>query len=265
MPMDHVFSCWDKLKEKLGGKFIFLFLDFDGTLAPIVQRPDKAKASPEALRIIKSLSERLDCKLAIISGRSLEDIKKRVGLKNIIYSGNHGMQVESPTIKYEPKISTGQIKALNKIKKELVEKVSKIKGVFIEDKGLSIALHFRQVNNDKVNVIKTIFREVTILPSVQKAIKIRSGKKVLEASLPAEWDKGRIVLWLLSRQQFKLDGSEIVPIYIGDDTTDEDAFKALKKNGITIFVGRPKDSAANYYLRDSKEVTRLLGCILNSR
>ncbi len=260
--MNYLFSQWDKIKDYLKGRCIFVFLDYDGTLSPIVEAPDKAVISNESKEILRKLSKKEGCKLAIISGRSLTDIKERVGIKEIIYSGNHGLEVESPKIKYRPEISPESRKDLDKIRSELKEKLKGIKGVILEDKGLALAVHFRQVNKEDVNLIKTIFREVTIIPSVAKKIKIRSGKKVIEAGLPIEWDKGRIVLWLLSRQKFASDGEEVAAIYIGDDVTDEDAFKALQKDGITVLVGRKKSSYAKYFLKDSREVYDFLEKIL---
>jgi len=117
---------------------------------------------------------------------------------------------------------------------------------------------------DKKNIpqVKTIFHETVILYLVRNKIKIKTGKMVLEVRPPSEWDKGKIVLWLLVRQKFALKDKSFVPIYIGDDKTDEDAFKVLKNNGITIFVGKPKPSYAQYYLKDTNEVKEFLKRIL---
>ncbi|MBN2831251.1 MAG: trehalose-phosphatase [Candidatus Omnitrophica bacterium] len=260
--MEYLFSQWDKLKYSLNSRYLFLFLDYDGTLSPIASAPHKAVISKVEKNLLKRISQKPDCKVAIISGRSLADIKKRVGIKGIIYSGNHGLEVESPKIKHKPQVSEAHRKLLRKIKNELEFKLKKVHGAIIEDKGLSLAVHFREAGKQDANLIKTAFREVTILPSVAKKIKIRAGKKVLEAGLPVEWGKGTIVLWLLSRQKFATDGKEVAAIYIGDDVTDEDAFEALRKDGITVFVGEKKPSYAKYFLKDSKEVYKFLNLIL---
>ncbi len=119
------------------------------------------------------------------------------------------------------------------------------------------------MKKEDVDLVKTIFGEVTIIPVVAKKIKIRGGKKILEAGLPIEWDKGRIVLWLLSRQKFLTDDKEVAAIYLGDDITDEDAFKALSKDGITVLVGRRKTSLAHYFLKGPKDVYEFLERVLN--
>ncbi|MDO8662511.1 MAG: trehalose-phosphatase [Candidatus Omnitrophota bacterium] len=262
--MIYFFEKWDKLKDKLKNKPLFIFLDFDGTLAPIADTPAKAAMPEETRRILKSLSKKTSCKVAVISGRSLEDVKSKFcGLSGIIYSGNHGLEIEGPKIKFSPLVSSGYLMAIKTIKGILRKKIAAIKGALLEDKRFSLSLHYRLVDDKQVPLLKRIFHETVIRYLTGARIRIEKGKKVLEVRLPLEWDKGKVVLWLLSRQKFVKYGSEVLPIYIGDDLTDEDAFKVLRRAGITIFVGRPDDSSyAKYYLKDTGEVARLLKDIL---
>ncbi len=261
--MRYIFNDLEKIKIDLEGKYLFLFLDCDGTLTPIVDTPDKAVISQETKKLLDSLAQKKNCRVAIISGRALVDIKERVGLKNIIYSGNHGFEIEGPKIKYELVLPVGYKKILQRIKVKLKEKLSGIKGAFVEDKNLSLALHFRLVDKEQRASVKTIFHETTIVYLVKNKIRIKPGKKVLEVRPPLPWDKGKVVLWLLARQEALLKSQKIIPIYIGDDLTDEDAFKALKNRGLTIFVGNTDSSQAKYYVKDVKEVHDFLKCILN--
>ncbi len=256
--MDYLFRYWDSLEKNIQDKFIFLFLDFDGTLAPIVSRPNKAKIPIEVKSLLEAIARKPGYKIAIISGRSLDDIKKRVGVRNLIYSGNHGLEVEGPKIKHAPTIPNEYKKTLRNIRSELKRKLSKVVGIFLEDKGLSLSLHFRQVRTKEINLVKTAFREATVIPAAENRIKARFGKKVLEVSPALRWDKGKIVLWLLARQKLILHGKKIIPIYIGDDLTDEDAFKSLKQKGITVFVGKNKPSHAQFYLKNPQEVRNFL-------
>ena len=261
--MNYLFAQWDKLKEKLNNKVILLFLDYDGTLTPIVETPDKAVISQNTKDLLDKLSTSPHCRVAIISGRSLSDIKAIVGLKDIIYAGNHGLEIEGPKIKFESPISPRCRAILEHIKTELEEKLSSIKGAILEDKGLSLSIHFRMVNKKQIPQVKAIVHECAIPYLVRSKIKIKSGKMVLEIRLPLEWDKGKVVLWLLARQKFAMSERPLIPIYIGDDKTDEDAFKVLKNRGLTIFVGKPKPSYAQYYLKDTREVTQFLKRILD--
>lgn len=256
--MDYLFKSWNSLEKKLQEKSIFLFLDFDGTLAPIVSHPDKAKISIKVKNLLQRISLNSNCKIAIISGRSVSDIKKRIGVKNLIYSGNHGLEVNGPKISYASAASLKHRNLLRNIKDKLAYRLLKVKGIFIENKRLSLALHFRNVKENDIGLVKAAFREVTINLLRAKKIKIRPGKKVLEVSLPTSWNKGKVVLWLLAKQKIVLRGKEIVPIYIGDDLTDEDAFKSLRKKGITIFVGRNKPSYAQFYLKSHQDVFKFL-------
>ncbi len=257
--MDYLSSDkWDEIKNRLKDKFIFLFLDYDGTLTPIVETPDKAVISQEAKELLKKLSKNHDCKIAIISGRSLNDVKNIAGIKDIIYVGNHGLEVEGPKIRFKSSVSPGLKRILRHINNELYGKLSKMRGVFIEDKGLTLSIHYRLVDRKDISLVNNIFTETTQPYILQNKIRISCGKKVYEIRPPVEWDKGKVVLWLLARQQFANGIDKVLPIYIGDDVTDEDAFKAVKNKGLTVFVGKPKKSYAQYYLKNTSEVMQFL-------
>jgi len=260
--MNHLFFQLNKLKDSLKDKLIFLFLDYDGTLTPIVQSPDKAIISKKTMEILRRLLKNPHCRVAIISGRALKDIKNKIGLEGIIYAGNHGLEIDGPKIKFKAPVPSGYMAILKKIKAILKKKLSKIRGVIIEDKGLTLSVHYRLVDIKDAGLVKTIFHETLAHYIVNNKIKIKPGKKVLEIRPPLEWDKGKIVLWLLARLKFDLGKEPYIPIYIGDDITDEDAFKALKNAGLTVFVGDPGSSRAKYYLKNTQEVTEFLEQIL---
>jgi trehalose-phosphatase len=214
------------------------------------------------MEILRGLSKIPHCKVAIISGRALKDIKNKIGLEGMIYAGNHGLEIDGPKIKFKTPVSSGYMTILKKIKAILKKKLSKIKGVIVEDKGLTLSVHYRLVDTKDVWLVKTIFHETLAHYIVSSKIKIRPGKKVLEIRPSLEWDKGKIVLWLLARLKFSLGKEPYVPIYIGDDITDEDAFRALKNTGLTVFVGDPGNSHAKYYLKNTQEVAEFLEQIL---
>ena len=119
------------------------------------------------------------------------------------------------------------------------------------------------VDEKDIQEFLNIFNEITDPYIVRSKIKINSGKKVYEIRPPIMWDKGKVALWLLARQQFLLERNKILPVYIGDDVTDEDAFKALKKKGLTIFVGERASSEAEYYLKTTEEVAEFLRLIFD--
>lgn len=260
--MKYLFSQFSKIKELLNNKFILLLLDYDGTLTPIVATPSKAIIHKDTKELLKKLSRSSYCKTGIISGRKLEDIKNIVGLDGIIYAGNHGLEIEGPKIKFESQISPRLKSIICNIAINMRKRLSGIKGALIEDKGLTLSIHYRLVGKKDVPAFEKIIFEVINPYIARDKIKVNSGKKVYEIKPPVKWDKGKAALRFLSRQQFISGVKNVLPIYIGDDVTDEDVFKALKRKGLTVFVGKPGNSKADYYLKNTEEVTKFLRLIL---
>jgi trehalose-phosphatase len=261
--MEYLFSQFSKIKELLRNKFILLLLDYDGTLTPIVETPSKAIIRKDTRELLQKLSRSIYCKISIISGRKLEDIKNIVGIDGIIYAGNHGLEIEGPKIKFESQVSPRLKSIIRNIATDIQKRLSGIKGALIEDKGLTLSIHYRLVGKKDMPIFKKIISEVTSLYTVRDKIKVNAGKKVYDIKPPVKWDKGKVVLWLLARQQLISGEKNVFPIYIGDDITDEDAFKALKRKGLTVFVGKPRNSKAGYYLKNTEEVTQFLRSILD--
>jgi trehalose 6-phosphate phosphatase len=242
----------DILKNKSGRK-IALFLDFDGTLVPIQKDPDQCFLSDKIKSQLLLLASSQCCYLMALSGRSLSDIKKRIGIRGIYYGGNHGLDILGPNLRYtHPKALTAKspIKYITrKLKKEIVN----IEGAWLEKKKFSVSLHFRSVKTEDIRLVKKVFHNVIENYSENNLFTIMKGKKVLELLPDVSWDKGKAVLWLL--QQLK---DRCLPLYVGDDRTDEDAFKALRGKGITIHIGKSKKTSADYYLKGHWELPRLL-------
>ncbi len=237
----------------------FLFLDYDGTLTPIVKKPGMAELSRTRRNLLIKLARSPRFVVAIVSGRMLSDITKRVGIKGIYYVGNHGFEIIGPKLKFtHPKAMTTK-PILRKIKQELLRRLRNINGIIIEDKVLTMSLHFRLVKTGDLKKVGRTFQEIIRPFRRAKKIRITRGKKVFEIRPNAKWHKGEAVLWLLK----KLGGRDrIIPVYIGDDVTDEDAFRALKKQGTTFRVGKTRKTHARYRLKDVAEVYRLLELLL---
>lgn len=256
--MRHVSDMGEKLEKEIERRTVFLFLDYDGTLTPIVDMPEQAILPKKTKEIFKALSENNQCRVAIISGRALRDIKKLVGLKGIIYVGNHGLEIDAPGIVL-PSFIFPRIKVIMRnIKNDLKKRLLGMKGIFLEDKGITLSIHYRLATKASFIKMQSVFKE-TVRPYLARGkIKINKGKKVFEIRPSTQWNKGYAVLCLLERLAASHGEKDALPIYIGDDATDEDAFKVLRKRGITIFVGRPRNSAADYFLNDTKEVADFL-------
>lgn len=261
--MKSFFKELDKLKDKISRSFIFLFLDYDGTLAPIADMPVKAHMPLKTRKIIDLLSKNYECKVAIISGRSLGNIKRYVGLKKVIYAGNHGLEIEGPKNRFAYRIPKEFMLAIKKIKEKIAKDFSDIEGILIEDKKLTLSVHYRLVENNNIQKVIDILNKLTKPFIANGTVKINSGKKVCEIKPDIRWHKGSAVLWLLEREKKLGKKRKILPIYIGDDLTDEDAFEVLKKTGVTVFVGKKSIlSKAKFFVNDTKEVSKLLKIIL---
>jgi trehalose-phosphatase len=232
-------------------------------LAPIRDKPNQAFISKKTKDLLGRLAKASNYKVAVISGRSLKDVKNKIGIKNIIYAGNHGLEIEGPGIKFKKQIHPRSLAALKSIGQELTGKLSGIKGAFVEDKGLTLSLHYRLVNKKYIPEVKAIFRETLTRYLADNSIRIKPGKMIFEVRPAINWNKGKVVLWLLAKQLLTDKSKKMLPIYIGDDMTDEDAFCAIRNKGVAIFVGMPRESCAKYYLKSTYEVTKLLQQVLN--
>ncbi|MFA4829253.1 MAG: trehalose-phosphatase [Thermodesulfovibrionales bacterium] len=232
---------------------IALFLDYDGTLVPIQKAPSQCILSNKIKGRLKLLAGSDRCYLTILSGRSLPDIKKMAGIKNICYGGNHGLDIAGPNIRFtHPKVlSTRPL--IIKIKKLLDKEIRTIKGAWLEDKKFTLSLHFRSARTKDIPRVKKVFYDVAGKFLEKNLLVVIKGKKVLELAPNVSWNKGKAVRWILQRLKGKY-----LSIYIGDDLTDETAFKALCKRGITIRVGKSKKTFADYYLNGYREVSSIL-------
>jgi trehalose-phosphatase len=167
-------------------------------------------------------------------------------------------------VTFEELATPGYRRILQGIREDLFRKLPAIRGAVIEDKDITIAIHYRMVDPRQIPALKTIFHEATIVSLIRNKIKIKEHDMAFEVWPPVNWDKGKIVKWLLARQELSGESDGRVPLYIGDDLTDEDAFRALRQEGVTVFVrgSRQGETAAEYYLRDQKEVAQLLERLL---
>jgi len=242
-----------KTIEKLfKDKEVVLFLDFDGTLTPIVAYPKDAYLQEKMKNTLIKLSNQ--CTIAILSGRGLSDIKSRVGINGVYYSGSHGFEIEGPGIKMEYEPALEFIELFDKLEYELKKELESINGALVERKKFSIALHYRNVSNDqKALVEKAADETIKKYPKIRKTF----GKEVYELLPNLNWNKGAALEWLVDALQIDKKGSKI--FYIGDDITDEDAFCAIKTYGIGILVSSElRKTGAQYKLEDTDETLRFL-------
>lgn len=246
-------SQFDRLAQRLGGARPAVFLDYDGTLTPIVERPDLAVMGAGMKQVLGALGAL--CPVAIVSGRACDDVRSLVGIDNIYYAGNHGFEIEGPKgsgIREERGLE--YLDDVEAVRKRLLPLVEQVEGAMVENKRFSLSLHYRLAEPGRVpDLERAVDDAIRDYPRLRK----HKGKMVFEIRPRIEWDKGRAVMWLL--QALGLDQPGVVPVYLGDDTTDEDAFRAVRGRGIGILVAdEPRESCASFVLRDTGEVLQFM-------
>jgi len=239
---------------KIMNKKPILFLDYDGTLTPIVKDPEKAYLSEDMRGILEKLANRTQ--VCMVSGRAMQTVKDFVKLENVVYAGSHGFNISGPgNMHMEPKGGKNALESLNEVEIMLNNKIRSIENVYIERKKYAIAIHYRNIKNkDDVAEVK---EQVKKIIDDFENLKWDSGRKLLEVKPNINWHKGKAILWLIEKLNF--DSEEYVPFFIGDDVTDEDGFVALKNKGITVKVNsHGKKTNAQYRLENVEEVKTFL-------
>ncbi|MBI1977926.1 MAG: trehalose-phosphatase [Candidatus Omnitrophica bacterium] len=253
--MKYLWDAWPAFQLLVSRRDPVVFLDYDGTLTPIVRHPSLAKLSASRRETLRAFAQTKGLRTAIVSGRSLAEVKSLVGVPGVIYAGNHGLEFEGPRTRFvHPKAATIQ-KQLKGLARKLGQALEPFSGIFVEDKGLTLSVHYRELSETQTKRAKKLFRHVLKPYSGSSQVVVTQGKKVWEVRPSTDWNKGTLILWLLARAIAASSKSKL-PIYIGDDRTDEDAFKALKDKGIGIKVTNRPDhsSGAAYFLRSPSEV-----------
>jgi trehalose 6-phosphate phosphatase len=264
--LEHLLLAWPAVVKQL--KFvrhILLLTDYDGTLTPIVQRPELANLSEDMRRVLWALSRQHRFTLGIISGRALADLKAKVGISGIVYAGNHGLEIEGPGISFINPVARELRPFIRVMYYILSRSLTTIKGVFVENKGLTLSVHYRLAEERRTGEVERIVKKIVGGVEATGQAKITTGKKVYEVRPAAAWDKGKAVKLLLKRYGKGGRNSGLLPIYLGDDLTDEDGFRVIKNygNGVSVLVGEENQpTAARYYLRSPAEVAIFLNKLL---
>lgn len=242
---------WLKNRERADD--LALFLDFDGTLAPIVERPGDARPLEGIPELIERIGRHIP--VAVISGRGLDDVSDRLGTSSIYIAGSHGMEIRPP---HQPAEAEERVESLLPVlddeEARLRDHFAEVSGIEIERKRFGIAIHFRRRPEAREKVEKAIEKSIEAHPE----LKMGTGKMVRELQPDVDVDKGTALRIIRER----IDASQQWALYVGDDRTDEDAFEAVADDGAGILVAEePRSSAARYWLRDPREVRQFLEAI----
>ncbi|XP_057421138.1 probable trehalose-phosphate phosphatase J [Lotus japonicus] len=257
---------FEQIMDAANGKQIVMFLDYDGTLSPIVQDPDRAFMSDSMRKTVRKLARCFPT--AIVSGRCKDKVYNFVRLAELYYAGSHGMDISGPTrdsknhkdkkaeaVLFQP--ASDFLPMMNVVYHRLVENTKSIPGSKVEDNKFCLSVHFRCVDEKKWSELAHQVRSVL---KEYPELRLSQGRKVLEIRPSIKWDKGKALEFLLESLGFA-NCNDVFPVYIGDDKTDEDAFKKLRDRGqgFGILVSKfPKDTAASYSLQEPNEVMDFL-------
>jgi trehalose 6-phosphate phosphatase len=256
---DHLPQIYKKIFKS---EHIFLFLDYDGTLVPFRDSPSLVKTPQEIQEVLKQLIKNPKVSIIIVTGRQLHDIKKLMNMKGVSFIALHGLDIKTADKMQFTWDNATQARSLIKaIKKDMQKRLSHEKGAFLEDKELTLVFHYRLLAQKRVHGLREAFKKIVNTLDTQNILEVINGVKIIEAR-PKGWNKGKGIELFLTRYAAV---KNILPVYIGDDVTDEDAFRFLGKRGITIHVTNrsKRKTAACYWVKNPHEVYSFLYSLSN--
>ncbi len=230
---------------------ILIGCDFDGTLAPLVPHADEVSLPETTRDALTRLSALPGVQLAFISGRGLADLRRRVALPNVLYAGNHGLEMTAPdgSVVFAPAAVEAR-SMLQQVQAKLAPALQHLPGVWIEDKQLTLSIHFRQAAAScHAEVEQRVRDHVRGISTLE----VRPAKCIWEIRPAIDWDKGSVLRCFLEQTRVPSHAAA----FMGDDVTDQDAFRELP-DGWTFFVGDTFQSTARLRLHDPRDTAELL-------
>ena len=250
---------FDAIAQRVRQQELALFLDYDGTLTPIVRRAEDAVLTEQMRSLLRELARH--ARVAIVSGRDRRDAEQMVAIEGLIYAGSHGFDIRSPDFELQHEAAQLALPDLDAAESRLRRQLEQVPGARVERKRFAVAVHCREVESESDRTI--VEAHVDGACAACAALRKRGGKRVFELQPDVPWDKGRAMLWLL--ESMGLANRQAVAMYLGDDVTDEDAFAVLagRDDGIGIRVAEPSEpTQARYVLANCGQVEEFLRRLL---
>lgn len=240
---------------------LLLVSDFDGTLAPIREDPTAVAVRPDAEAALAKLAAAPKTDVAVVSGRALADVRDRVGIGGIAYAGDHGFEIDAGDRVYVQPDAEAAASAVRSAARDARERLADVDGAVVEEKDVTATVHYRQVDDESAEGhVREVVRDVT---GEDDRLRVTEGKQIREIRPDVDWDKGRAVTWI--RDELGVDPETSRTVYVGDDVTDEAAFRVLGEGDLGIHVGDADETAADYRVPDQATVADLLGWIAEER
>ncbi len=258
---------WRHILSRIeGARHLLLLSDYDGTLTPIASRPELAVIPPPIKELLSRLAAWEGGTGAVVSGRALEDVRALIGIEGLYYAGNHGLQIAGPGFSWVHPEAGATKPLLEDLAQELSARLGEVRGVIVENKGLTLTVHYRMVAPEVAGRVGAVFEAAVEPMRAQGKLRVTRGKMVYEVRPPVDWDKGKAVDYLVTKVQ-EVQGTRVVlPFFLGDDVTDEAGFRAVReREGVSIFVsGGDHESGASYSVDSVGEVQKFLGLLLEA-
>ena len=258
--MAHLLNVWPSVSSRLRlAKKVLLLFDYDGTLTPIVARPEDAQLSEEVTRALASLAAQPRYIVGIVSGRSLADLELLADIPGMIHAGNHGMEIRGPGLDFTHPGALAAREVLDQVEGRLVDALKDIPGIIVEHKGLTLTVHFRSVPGERAGDVESVVAAATASYVEGGALRLTHGKMVVEVRPNVQWDKGRAI------EKIREECGDLpFLVYFGDDRTDEDGFKVVQdEGGVAVFVGGARQgTVALHQLESPTEVAETLRLLL---
>jgi trehalose 6-phosphate phosphatase len=241
----------EQINERLGqAERLWLFLDYDGTLADFAPTPDHVNPDPELIGLLARLARPPRIRIAVISGRRLSHVQALLPVPGIFLAGTYGIELQTPEGERITRVEYDAIRpTLDGLKPHWEQVIADREGFYLEDKGWTLALHARSADEDEAEEVLAAARRMATSAARSGPFRLMGGHKFLEIG-PTLAHKGQTVEYLLDR--YPWTGAS--PVYLGDDDKDEEAFGVIKaRGGITILVARePRKTKADYRLESPR-------------
>ena len=254
---------WSDRRPKIAAELalqrqLLIGCDFDGTLAPIAAHPRDAALAPGAREALVTLAARPNVHVAVFSGRALDDVRERVGLPEVIYVGNHGLEISGPGLReWNPPVSHSSRREMRLALEQLREGLARVPGVLVEDKRLTGSVHYRMAAAERHEEVARLVRVVT---TRCRTLAARQGREVWELRPRLAWNHSAALRNLLAHRGLP----ESAALYLGDDIADEDVFVSLPY-ALTFHAGRNAATAARFRLHSPEDAVELLRWVLAER
>ena len=245
-----------EITARRAGRHLLLLCDFDGTLTPFNPDPRAVRLDEGVARLLGTLASRPDCTIGIITGRRLQDVRDRVSVTGELYvAGFHGLEIHAPGETFVHPDASAAAGTMRAIAAAMRRELALLPGVFIEDKDLSIALHYREAEPDVAATAKSRFLDAARADLAANRVRLLPGACVMELLPSTPWHKGNALEWIRERTE-RIHGPTFT-VYVGDDVTDEDAFLAVGPGGMSIGAS-DRVTGAEFQVDGPEAVERVL-------